>query len=260
MTGDPAAPDRTPALAIILARAGSKGLPRKNALLIAGKPCAQWTIEAALAARTVGEVVLSTDDAELLALAARAHIRAVPRPPELASDSATVDAAARHALGVLEANGGESPAARPIVVLYANVPVRPPGLIDRAVNLCRESGCDSVQSYAPVGKNHPWWTVRVAADGRLSPWEGDRLYHGVYRRQDLPPAFIPNGGVLVVTRRALMLEIPAVSPGPSNPHAFLGLNQRGLTNDSGAVVDIDSHLDLLVAQAILSERAAASTC
>jgi N-acylneuraminate cytidylyltransferase len=244
--------ERAPALAVILGRAGSKGVPGKNVMPIAGKACAQWTIEHALAAETVGAILVSTDDDRLADLARKAGVNVVPRPPQLASDTATVDAAARHAVGEASPLG----ATTPIVILYANVPVRPAGLIDRAVRRMLETGCDSVQSYAPVGKMHPWWTARVdSASGEVRPWEGEVLNHGIYRRQELPPAFIPDGGVLVVTRRALFNEIPGVPPGP---HAFFGRDRRGVLTREGEVIDIDSPIDAIVAGAILSGGAHAN--
>jgi N-acylneuraminate cytidylyltransferase len=148
----------------------------------------------------------------------------------------------------LERTGTRFDASSPIVILYANVPVRPRDLIDRAVALLNSSGCDSVQSYQPVGKHHPWWTARLDGGGRVGPWEGDVLNHGVFRRQDLPPAFIPDGGIIALTKRALFCEIPGVAPGP---HAFFGHDRRGVINPEGSVVDIDAPTDLLVADAIL---------
>ncbi len=238
------------AIAIILARAGSKGVPGKNRATVGGRPCAQWTIDHARAATRVGRVVLSTDDPVLQALARGAGTEVVERPAPLATDTATVDEAARHAVAALErGQSAEFEPTRAIVILYANVPVRPPGLIDRALALLAESGADSVQSYAPVGKFHPWWMVRLDADsGRVVPWEGEVLNHGVYRRQDLPPAFVPDGGVLAVTRRALFKGVPGVAPGA---HGFLGADRRGLANPEGSVVDIDAPTDLAIADAVL---------
>jgi CMP-N,N'-diacetyllegionaminic acid synthase len=236
------------AIAIIIGRGGSKGLPGKNMRPVAGKPCAWWTIRAAQQAPSVADIVVSSDDSALLALAERERCHAVQRPAPLASDTATVDSAARHALAAIAPLAADP--RTPIVLLYANVPVRPDGLIDRAVELLISSHADSVQSYAPVGKHHPWWTARVSDDGQVRPWEGDMLNHGVFRRQDLPPAFIPDGGVIVTTRAAMMLEIDSV---PAGPHAFFGNQRRGVTNPEGSVVDIDSHIDLLVADAILRD-------
>ncbi len=239
------------AIAIVIGRAGSKGLPGKNMKLVAGLPCVQWTIDAAMGAQHVEHVCVSSDDPALLALAQRCGARPIPRPADLASDRATVDDAARHALTAIAPLALD--ARTVVVLLYANVPVRPPGLIDRAVELLISSGADSVQSYAPVGKYHPWWTARVANDGTVTPWQGDVLNHGVFRRQDLPPAFIPDGAVIALSRFALLLEIPDV---PAGPHAFFGLDRRGIINPEGSVVDIDSRADMLTAEALLRERRA----
>lgn len=239
------------AIAVILGRGGSKGVPGKNTAPIAGKPCVQWTIEAAKSAQHVAHVIVSSDDPSMLAFARAADAIAITRPSALANDTARVDDAARQAIVEFERTHAEVPAHSPIVILYANVPIRPPDLIDRAVHLLHNSECDSVQSYAAVGKYHPWWTAKLDDTGKVSPWEGDVLNHGVFRRQDLPAAYVPDGGIIALTRRALFCEIPGV---PSGPHAFFGLDRRGVINPEGAVIDIDAPTDLLVADAILKER------
>lgn len=238
------------AIAIILARGGSRGVPGKNAAPLAGRPCLLWTVDDARSAVTVARVALSTDDAGLARLGRDAGVEIIERPARLASDTARVDDTARHAVEELERRGHRDRGA-PIVILYGNVPVRPRGLVDRAVRTLVETGADSVQSYAPVGKFHPWWTARLDDGGVVRPWEGDVLNHGVFRRQDLPPAYIPDGGVLAVTRAALFLQVPGVDPGP---HAFLGRDRRGVRTGEGDVVDIDAPLDLAVADAVLRNR------
>ncbi|MFG0300190.1 MAG: cytidylyltransferase domain-containing protein [Phycisphaerales bacterium JB047] len=236
--------ERGQAIAIVLARGGSKGLPGKNILPVADKPCVQWTLEAAQRSSAIGRVVVSSDDDAVLEVGEDLGCEVVQRPGELAHDTATIDDAARHAYEAIGSPDG------PIVILYANVPVRPASLIDDAVKLLIESGCDSVQSYARVGKHHPWWTVRVGDNGQVRPWEGDVLYHNCYRRQDLPAAMVPDGGVMAVTPEALMCRVGA----PEGPHCFLGNDRRGVITAEGDVVDIDSRIDLLVADAVLREQ------
>jgi len=230
------------ALAIIIARAGSKGLPGKNERLVGGRPMIHWSIDAAREAPSVRAIFVSTDGANIAAAARAAGAAVIDRPPELASDHATVDAAARHAVRT----SGEPD--EEIVILYGNVPVRPAGLVESALECLRRSGADSVQSYADVGKHHPWWMVSIDQDQRISPHVANR----VYRRQDLPPLFIPDGGVIALRRTALMTEVPG------EPHAFLGRDRRGIRTRAGEVVDIDDELDLHVADAILNARAAKS--
>lgn len=240
-----------PALAVVLGRAGSKGVPGKNVRPVAGKPCAQWTIEHALATPGARAVVVSTDSPELKDLARGLGAVVVDRPDELAGDRATIDDAARHAVRAVARDlpwttGPDAP----IAILYANVPVRPADLTQRALARLAESGCDSVQSYERVGKAHPWWMVRLDPEsGNLRPWEGDVLNHGVFRRQDLPPAYLPDGGVIALTRRALMLEIQGA---PEGPHRFFGVDRRGIVSGAGSVVDIDEEADVVRAEMILS--------
>lgn len=235
----------TQAVAIILARAGSKGVPGKNSADVAGRPCVAWTIEHALASNTVARVCVSTDDPRVAEIARGRGAEVVDRPETLAHDTATIDDAARHAhmqLGAPDA---------PVVILYANVPVRPDNLSDRAVGLLVESGCDSAQSFARVGKHHPYWTAKTDSDGRLIPWEGDVLFHNCFRRQDLPEALVPDGGVMAVTPQALTRTLGA----PDGPHAFLGIDRRAVVTNEGDVIDIDAPIDAIVADTILRERA-----
>ena len=233
------------ATAIVLARRGSKGLPGKNTADVCGRPCVAWTIDAALAAERVSRVVVSSDDPEVIAIACAMGAEAHKRDPALAADNTTVDAAARACVHEAAIDSEH------VVMLYANVPVRPDGLIDRALALLAESGADSVQSYQPVGKYHPWWTAVVDDGGSVRPWEGDVLNHGVFRRQDLPPAHIPDGGVIALRRAALMLEVDGAGDGP---HAFFGVDRRGVVNPEGSVVDIDGPTDLLVARQVLGGK------
>lgn len=243
-------PPRHTIVCVILARAGSRGVPGKNVAPVAGRPCIAWTIDHALASNLVSTTLVSTDDPKAAAVARAMGVAVVDRPASLASDSARVDDAVRHCTLVHEVAHGPADG---VVILYGNVPVRPDGLIDRAIERFRLSGCDSVQSYAPVGKHHPWWTARLEGDNlEARAWQdGAPLNHGVYRRQDLPPAYVPDGGVLVVSRAALFGEIPGVMPGP---HAFFGARRAGVVNPEGSVVDIDAPIDLVVAEAILSRR------
>lgn len=238
------------ALAIILARGGSKGVPGKNVREVGGRPCIAWTILAAQSAEHVGRVVVSTDDGRAMEIARAMGAEVLERPAALATDGARVDDAARDAVKSLEVAGGRALDV-PIVILYANVPVRPADLIDRALERLGESGCDSVQSYQGVGKNHPWWTARLSKDGEVEAWEGEVLNHGVFRRQDLPPAYVPDGGVIALTRAALMLEVEGVGGVKKGPHTFFGRDRRGVVNAEGSVVDIDSEIDVLVADAVL---------
>lgn len=240
------------AIAVILARAGSKGLPGKNRAPVAGKPCVRWTIDHVQASMLLTRAGVSTDDHTIAEIACDAGLEHWTRDPQLATDTARVDDAARATLIKADAHKRVSDDAA-VVLLYANVPVRPQGLIDRALTLFFETGCDSVQSYASVGKHHPTWTTRVDDDGRVRPWEGSTLFGGVYRRQNLAPAYIPDGGVIVVRRSCLDSAHNQPDSQPDNPHAFLGQDHRAITTEPGQVLDIDNFLDLAVADQLLRQ-------
>ncbi len=245
-------------LCIILARQGSKGVPGKNIAPIAGRPCIAYTIDFAQRSRSISHpshILLSTDDPHAARIGTDMGCTLIARPSDLASDTATIDSAARHALTTYESQA-RTTWSGPIVILYANVPIRPADLLDRALLTLTSTHCHSVQSFAKVGKHHPWWTARIDDQSRLSPWEGDSLFHNTYRRQLLPPAYIPDGGIIALTRAALLEHIPGTPPGP---HAFLGTDRRAVITNEGDVIDIDTPLDLAVADALLRQRALAST-
>jgi CMP-N-acetylneuraminic acid synthetase len=234
---------RSRVLAVIIGRSGSKGLPGKNSmripLLADAQPVVTYSIRAAKASSTIDRIIVSTDGAEICDAAMKESVEVIHRPPELATDTATVDAAVRHAVD----ESGD--AAEIIVILYANVPVRPDDLIDRAVTTLGQTKADSVQSYCDVGKYHPYWMVTLDGRGRVVP----HVNNTVYRRQDLPRLLIPDGGVIAVTRQSLFTVIEG------QPHAFLGTDRRGIVDEAGSVIDIDCFMDAIVAGAtILSSQ------
>jgi CMP-N-acetylneuraminic acid synthetase len=235
-------------LVVILARAGSKGLPGKNALAVAGRPMLSWTIDHALGATLPRRVVLSTDGEELAQIGREHGIAVVERSPSLANDTATVDAAARHAVQQMES--AEGCKYRAAVILYGNVPVRPSDLTDRALARLDETGADSVQSVCHVGKHHPYWMKQLVGEGcdTLAAYEPNQ----VYRRQDLPPVYGLDGGIIAVRRASLFHKVPG------QPHAFLGSDQRAVVTEPGEVVDVDTEIDRKFAEAVLREQLAVS--
>ncbi len=232
-------------LGVILARAGSKGLPHKNSLPVGGKPMIAWTIEHTLACQSLDQIVLSTDDHNIAEIGSHYQIDVVWRPDHLASDTATVDSATRHALEEMESRFTAN--FNYIAILYGNVPLRPADLTDRAMQKLQREGCDSVQSVCPVGKMHPYW-MKVL-EGDQGDFITDYAPNDIYRRQDLPPVYMLDGGIITVTRFCLFSVIP------ERPHAFLGMNRRAIVTEPGQVVDVDCQLDLDLAQTILQSKA-----
>lgn len=131
-------------VAVIPARGGSKGIPKKNIVNLAGKPLIAWSIEQAKAAASVGSVWVSTDDREIADVSKRYGAEIVIRPPEYATDGAQSEDALIHALDHIEREGGTE--VDLIVFLQATSPLRDRGDIDDAVRELISSGADSLFS------------------------------------------------------------------------------------------------------------------
>ena len=215
-------------LGLIPARGGSKGIPDKNRVSLGGRPLLAWTIDAALASKTVDRVVVSTDDPRL-GLLASAHGAEVPflRPKRLARDDTPTMPVVLHALDQLEA-------ADIVVLLQPTSPLR----IAADIDACVETFADTGRAVVSVtAADPPPQHMFIARHGRLIPLM-DTLPAG--RRQDLPPVLALNGAVYVadaaflrkhgsfLTRRSLPYEMP---------------RERS--------IDIDDELDLQVAEALL---------
>lgn len=235
-------------LGVILARAGSLGLPGKHLKPLLGRPVADWSMDHAQAATSLTRVVATTDCPDVRRLARERGLATLVRPPELATSEASVQDVLIHALDAVEARTDWR--ADAVVILYANVPVRPDGCIDDCVHLLRESGCDSVRTFQPTGKFHPRWMSRVMPDGLVEPV----VPGSVHRRQDLEPLFLHDGACVAIKRSAL----DAAREQRDDPHAMFGDDRRGIRVMMGSAIEIDEPRDLMFAEAVLRERGEAT--
>jgi len=191
--------------ALIPARGGSKGIPRKNIMLLAGKPLIAYTIRHALDSKIINRVIVSTDDEEIAAVA-REWGAEVPflRPVELARDDSPDIDAFRHYLEWTEANEGRLPDM--IVHLRATNPVRRVELIDRAIELlASHPEADAVRSVT-LAQQTPYKMWRISDDGSLEPLlrlEGVPDCQSMPRQQ-LPLVYWQNGYVDVIRPRAVL--------------------------------------------------------
>jgi len=189
-------------IGIIPARGGSKGVPRKNIRLLAGKPLLAYTAEAALAARRLNHVILSTDDEEIAAVGRSLGLE-VPflRPAELAQDSTPTLPVLQHAIAWLESHDRRYDA---VCLLQPSSPFRDSGTIDGCIDLLERSGADSVVTVLPVPpENNPHWVYFVDDRGHLHLSTGEST--PIPRRQDLPAAWHREGSVYV-TRRGVVMD------------------------------------------------------
>lgn len=225
-------------LAIIPARGGSKGLPRKNLLQLSGKPLIAHTIEAARAACSVQRIIVSTESPEIAEIS-RQYGAEVPflRPRELAGDDTPTLPVLRHVLAELKATEGCTPEI--IILLQPTSPLRRPEDIDSAMALLDRSGADSVVSVC-AAEHHPAWMKRLDGDRVLPFVEKGPEY---MRRQDMPPLYRLNGAIYISRYKILTEE-----------NRILGEDTRGFVMNAESSVDIDTLLDLKVAALIMQER------
>lgn len=230
-------------LAVIPARGGSKGIPRKNLVPLMGKPLVVHSIDHARASARVTRVVVSTEDAEIAATA-RAAGAEVPflRPDDLAGDQVLDLPVFAHVLDRLQADEGYVPDL--VVHLRPTAPWRRPEWIDAAIDLLATTPqADSVRSVSPPAQ-HPYRIFRIGADGFLAPVMGhEHPEPYLLRRQDLPPMYYYNC-VIDVTRPATIRQ----------QRSMTGARMLPFVMDADDAFDIDTRRDLEVARCLLEGK------
>ncbi|WP_157263631.1 acylneuraminate cytidylyltransferase family protein [Azohydromonas aeria] len=227
-------------LAVIPARGGSKRLPGKNVRPLAGRPLIAWSVATARNSGMCECVMVSTDDAQIAAVArqAGAHVPWL-RPPELATDTATTSDVLRHALAWYEAEHGRIEA---VLLLQPTSPLRRTDSVREAVAmyLMQPPGQrHCVVSVSPAAP-HPAWCFRLTAQG-MEPFLGwDALSR---RSQDLPPAYALNGSIYVIPADTVRSGEPVIGPGAK---AFA----MSAPYES---VDIDTEADWRLAESLVSQ-------
>ncbi len=165
-------------VAVIPARGGSKGVPRKNVRPIGGVPLVGRAVRAARAAASVDVVVVSTDDTEIAAVARDHGARVIDRPAELAVDQASSESALLHALDVLESQG-ERPEV--LVFVQATSPFIDSAALDAAVRKVREGEADTVfsgvETWGFLWRETPDGAVGINHDAAVRPRRQDREAH-----------------------------------------------------------------------------------
>ena len=177
-------------LAIIPARGGSKGIPRKNITPVGGRPLLAWSIEHAKATPEITRIVVSTDDPAIARVAQECGAEVVVRPAELGGDTATSESALLHVLDTLRDAEDYEPDL--VVFLQATSPLRRPGEISRAVRTLLDEEADSLFSAMPV-HGFVWRRERGERVWRSFSYD----HRNRQRRQDAPEDVVENGSIYV---------------------------------------------------------------
>jgi CMP-N,N'-diacetyllegionaminic acid synthase len=229
-------------LGLIPARGGSRSIPRKNIVPLAGRPLLAYTCDAALQSKRLTRTILSTDD-EAIAGVGKACGVELPfrRPADLARDETPMIEVIRHALDWIMEH--ERYLADIVVILQPTSPLRRAEHIDAAVDLLLETGADTVVSVVEVPHQFNPVSLMRIKEGRLIPFLDQPM---ILRRQDKPRAYARNGPAVLVVRREL------VSGGRLYGDMVLPLQM-----DPAASVDIDDADDLALAEFYLGRVTAA---
>ncbi|SLM30979.1 CMP-N-acetylneuraminic acid synthetase [Desulfamplus magnetovallimortis] len=238
--------------ALITARGGSKGVPKKNIRPLAGKPLIAWTIEAALKSKNIERVIVSTDDPEIAEISNQ-YGADTPfiRPSLIAKDDTPHIDVLIHALEWLKTHENYSPDY--ILTLQPTSPLRTSNDIDGAINLLHrykktnntnnidyEEKIDAVIGICEAS-NHPYIVHSINKKGYLEPFIDKKPSY--LRRQDFPSAYVINGAIYlnqVSSLMALKTMFPPKSIGYVMPR------ERSL--------DIDELWEFIVAEALIIHK------
>ena len=210
-------------LAIIPARGGSKGIPKKNIRLLAGRPLIAYAINTALASKYISKVVVSTDSREIAEVASSVGAEIVFRDESLSSDMVTLDPVIYHALGECEKTGDHFDA---VITMQPTSPTLTTETLDAAIEYFQSGAYDTVISV--VNRPHLCWGTK---GGEFYP-----LYEKRLNRQELPPQYFETGGFVIARHDVVQ------------PHSRIGTRVSVFEVPERESVDIDDENDWLLVE------------
>ena len=227
-------------LAVILARGGSKAIPKKNIFPVCGHPLISYTITAARNCKLIDDLVVSTDNKEIAQIA-KEYGATVPfmRPPELAGDEVWSRDALHHA--VIESENYFNKTYDYIVELPCVAPLRDHHDIANALTKLIETGADSVISVCQMQDKHPVRIKRIVND-TLQDFCSEFPEGEGSRRQDLEPCFIRNGSIYSMKRDTIIVEF-----------SRNGAVSRPYIMPEEKSINVDTMMDLKLAEILIKE-------
>lgn len=220
-------------LAIIPARGGSKRLPRKNVLPLAGKPLISWSIEAALKSKYIDKVVVTSDDSEILNISEKYGSSIIKRPNELASDTASSFDAIVHTIGCEKKYDY-------IILIQPTSPLRTEEHIDEAIELLIQKDANAVISVT-LTEHSPLWCNVLPEDNNMKTFLNQNILNT--RSQDLDSYYRLNGAIYICNTEKLL----------ENKSFFLKENIYAYIMDNASSVDIDEKIDFKLAELLKME-------
>lgn len=227
-------------IVVIAARGGSKRLPGKNILPLAGKPLISYAIKAALEASLVSEVVVSTDDKKIAAVAKKAGAT-VPflRPAELATDNAQTIDVLDHAIRFMEKKNNYTYDL--VTLVQTTSPLILSSDIDQAITKLLSTGSSSCVSICEIS-DRPEWMYKIDGSSKIIPYANS--INDTKRSQDLEKIYKLNGAVYVMKRE--VVKRGGVIVDDKNLAFIIMGKERS--------VDIDDIYDFELAESILKRQ------
>ncbi len=183
-------------LAIIPARGGSKGIPKKNLVPLLGKPLIAWTIQAARESKYIDRIVVSSDSQEILAVAKKIGAEIIARPKPLAADHVVAALVVEHALSYLKNRENYQPEI--IAYLQPTSPLRSTFDLNQAISLFLKKKARALISVFAVDNKY-LKAFALNQDGYLQGVSKPEIQFG--NRQSAPPLFMPNGAIYLIWRK-----------------------------------------------------------
>ena len=183
-------------LAVIPARGGSKRLPKKNILNLAGKPMIAWSIDAGIQSRYIDTTIVSSDDTDILKIAKEYGSDTITRPAELASDTATTFDVMKHVIENVQKHDY-------IVLLQPTSPLRKADDIDNAINLLMEKEADAVVSVSEM-EHSPLWANTLPDDKNMQNFLDEKALNK--RSQELEKYYRLNGAIYICKTEKFLEE------------------------------------------------------
>ncbi|MBU1632428.1 MAG: acylneuraminate cytidylyltransferase family protein [Nanoarchaeota archaeon] len=219
-------------VAIIPARGGSKGIPKKSIVKLLGKPLIYYTIKEAQKSKYLSDIIISTDDDEIATVCIQYNVEVIKRPKKLAQDTTSLIPVLKHAIKSIEKKRIKPEI---IVLLQPTSPLRNVEDIDNTINKLINLKADSAETFCEV-RQYPASMFKKHGLFFI-PIDKQNLHK---RRQDLQRLYSENGAVYVVNYETLIKK-----------NTLYGKKHIGFVMPSERSIDIDEPIDLIIAEVLI---------
>lgn len=220
-------------LAIIPARGGSKRVPRKNILQIAGEPLIGWSIKSGLNSKYIDKVIVTSDDEEILTVSKQYGVDTIKRPIELSNDSATTFSALKHTIDNVNSYDY-------IILLQPTSPLRTSEHIDEAITKIELHSADAIISVSEM-EHSPLWGNTLPDNMSMNNFLSEEVKN--LRSQDLKKYYRLNGAIFICKTNRLLKE----------ESFFIKDNIFAYIMDRKSAIDIDEFIDFEIAELYLNK-------